>query len=428
MKFEELKRGLLSALIEDKEIKILIPGWFKVEYFNSDEQLIFNQACGNRNFKGLNISKFDYNPIDRTQIKEACELIKDHYERICFEKILNMAKKELLEGKEPETIINEIQNFKKIFVSESDMPLKSIYEVCQEEIISIYNEIQAGENKNYIEFPSKYYFIQRWRLARGAIHIIAGRPSMGKSAFAHWCAQVLCENPLLKGIFFSLEMDKTQIASRSIAMAMNINSEKVQFRRFEDSTDFENFQMQYAESEKKGMTLLCDFSQNAGISYIARVARKYKPSFIVVDHLAHIRCIGQKKKKDFIEDNIRDLLDLAIELNIPVIVVHQLNRNVESNINNGKVRPPILSDLKDSGEIEQLANTVMLLHRPEYYLKDAEPVEGSENYFKKHDLWENSMNAIKGYTEADLKKNRLGSSFKFKLKFNPESNLFERWI
>ncbi len=262
-------------------------------------------------------------------------------------------------------------------------------------------------------------------LHKSDLIIIAGRPSMGKTAFATNIASNICMDKLnLKKknnvLFFSLEMSSEQLATRLLSEMSKIPSEKIRTGNI-SKTDFENL---LKNSEKiKNLSLFIDDSPALTLSAIRsrsrRLKRKDGLDLIIIDYLQLInsesRNMNDNRVKE-ISEITRGLKAIAKEFNIPVIALSQLSRKVEDR----EEKRPQLADLRESGSIEQDADLVVFLYREEYYLARTEPPEGTE----KHIAWTDKMEKIHNIAEVIVAKNRHGPISRVKLHFNASNTKF----
>ena len=272
-------------------------------------------------------------------------------------------------------------------------------------------------------------------LHKSDLIIIAGRPSMGKTAFATNIAfniakahekNVLAKKPDAKGkvLFFSLEMSSEQLATRILSESSEIPSEKIRTGNINKS-DFSK--LLNSSEYLSNLSLFIDDSPALTVSSIRtrarRMKRKHGLDLIFIDYLQLISSQSTNPNDNRVKevsDITRGLKALAKELNIPVIALSQLSRKVEDR----EEKRPQLSDLRESGAIEQDADLVVFLYREEYYLARSEPTEGTE----KHKIWMNKMNEIHNVAEAIIAKHRHGPISKVKLHFNPSSTKFSDFI
>ncbi|MRM93744.1 replicative DNA helicase [Riemerella anatipestifer] len=191
--------------------------------------------------------------------------------------------------------------------------------------------------------------------------IIGARPGMGKSAYAMELARCASKNKV-PTLIFSLEMANIQLHTRLVANELEIDSNSLRKHNLSDS----EWSKIYDSSEIEQMPLYYEdsvFDLN-GIISKARVAKKeLGVKFIIIDYLQLIEAKGKSEGNEKVSFISRKLKMLAKELNVPVVVLSQLSRSVETRPN----KRPQLSDLRDSGAIEQDADVIQFIYRPEYY-------------------------------------------------------------
>ena len=256
--------------------------------------------------------------------------------------------------------------------------------------------------------------------------ILAGRPSMGKTALATNIAfKMVNANSMdeekKKNVvgFFSLEMSSEQLATRILAEDSTISSEKIRRGQL-NSNDFQKI---VKSSQNLGeLTLYIDDSPNLSISALRtrarRLKRKYGLDAIMIDYLQLIRPSLSRPDNRVLEiaEMTRNLKALAKELNIPVLCLSQLSRQVEQRDD----KRPQLSDLRESGAIEQDADVVMFIYREEYYTERKEPSPGTEDYQK----WQDKMAKIHNVAEVIVAKQRHGPIGKVNLHFEGSTTKF----
>ena len=249
--------------------------------------------------------------------------------------------------------------------------------------------------------------------------IIAGRPSMGKTALATNIAFKMVNTKSIddenkKNVvgFFSLEMSSEQLATRILAEDSSISSEKIRRGQL-NSNDFQKI---VKSSQTLGdLSLYIDDSPNLSISALRtrarRLKRKYGLNAIVIDYLQLIRPSLSRPDNRVLEiaEMTRNLKALAKELDMPVLCLSQLSRQVEQRDD----KRPQLSDLRESGAIEQDADGVMFIYREEYYAERKEPSPGTEDYQK----WQEKMSKIHNVAEVLVAKQRHGPIGKVNLHF-----------
>ena len=224
-------------------------------------------------------------------------------------------------------------------------------------------------------------------LKGGDLVILAARPSMGKTAMALNIAQNVAKKKNVA--IFSLEMSKEQLTDRMVCAAMGIDSWKLQKWEL---TDDEFARIWDALSQLSLSHIFIDDSASMSLLEIKSKCRRLKMEsgldLVVIDYLQLISGTNPMNRVQEISDISRGLKSLARELHVPIIALSQLSRNVENRAS----KEPILSDLRDSGSIEQDADIVLMIYREEYY-NNAE-------------LQANDMN--KGKTTIFIRKNRNG--------------------
>jgi replicative DNA helicase len=258
--------------------------------------------------------------------------------------------------------------------------------------------------------------------------ILAGRPSMGKTAlvtnFAYNAARRFAETGGKEGAivgFFSLEMSADQLATRILADRSEIPGDKIRKGEIQQD-DFRKFVA--ASQELSQIPLYIDDTPALSISAVRTRARRLKRQhglgMLVVDYLQLLRGTGSKQGTDNrvqeVAEITRGLKAIAKELNIPVIALSQLSRQVEQR----EDKRPMLSDLRESGSIEQDADVVLFVYREEYYLARTEPEVGTE----KHLEWQSKMDKAMNIGECIVSKNRHGSIGPVRMHFEPRLTRF----
>ncbi|WP_407051751.1 replicative DNA helicase [Methyloraptor flagellatus] len=275
-------------------------------------------------------------------------------------------------------------------------------------------------------------------LQRSDLVILAGRPAMGKTSLATNIAFNIAaayraeEAPdgTMKAVdggvvgFFSLEMSSEQLATRIISEQTEIPSNRIRRGDISDQ-DFEK--LVAASQMMQSIPLYVDQTGGISIAQLAARARRLKRQkgldVLIVDYLQLLT--GSSKKGENRVQEITEITTglkaLAKELNVPIVALSQLSRQVE----NRDDKRPQLADLRESGSIEQDADVVMFVYREEYYLKMKEPAEkGSEAWFK----WEADMNRMKGVAEVIVGKQRHGPTGSVELHFAGEVTRFSDLI
>lgn len=275
-------------------------------------------------------------------------------------------------------------------------------------------------------------------LHKSDLLILAGRPSMGKTSLAtniaYNVAKAYQRGKLTDGSegavdggvvgFFSLEMSAEQLAGRILSEASEISSHKIrqgdltegEFRRFVD-----------AAKQLESCPLYIDDTAAIPISQLSARARRLKRThgldLLIVDYLQLVRGTSENRVQEIGEISM-GLKAIAKELNIPVIALSQLSRQVE----NREDKRPQLSDLRESGSIEQDADVVMFVYRGEYYVEREKPEDANMEAIA---AWQEKMSSLHGKAEVIVGKQRHGPIGTIELSFTPEftrfGNLAKQW-
>ncbi|HEY5720853.1 MAG TPA: replicative DNA helicase [Allosphingosinicella sp.] len=272
--------------------------------------------------------------------------------------------------------------------------------------------------------------------------ILAGRPGMGKTALATNIAFNAAQRyirDIEDGIagdksagaavaFFSLEMSADQLATRILAEQSGIPSENLRMGKISQQ-DFRN--LARAAAELESLPLYIDDTAGLTIAALRTRARRLKRQkgigMIVVDYLQLLQGTGRNSNENRvneISEISRGLKTLAKELNVPVLALSQLSRAVEQR----EDKRPQLSDLRESGSIEQDADIVLFVYREEYYVQSREPkrpIEGDDaKVHDAHQEWARDMERVYGLAELIIAKQRHGATGKVKLKFESKITRF----
>jgi len=247
--------------------------------------------------------------------------------------------------------------------------------------------------------------------------IIAGRPSMGKTALATNIAfnatQKLQESGKKSSIaFFSLEMSSEQLSTRILAEQSRIKSNDIRRGKISDE-QFDKF----IETSKNISELPLFIDETPAISIAAmsnrarRIKRLHGLDMIVVDYIQLMRASSNNRdgRVQEISEITQGLKAIAKELRIPVLALSQLSRAVEQRDNH----KPLLSDLRESGSIEQDADVVMFVYRESYYLERTEPRAATVE----HAEWQAKMNEISTLAQIIIAKQRHGPTGNIDLEF-----------
>jgi replicative DNA helicase len=264
--------------------------------------------------------------------------------------------------------------------------------------------------------------------------IVAGRPGMGKTALATniayniaraWQGETRADGHTYTvngGIvgFFSLEMSAEQLATRIISERTGISSSTIR-RGGISEADFEK--IKDVSGELEHLPFYVDETGGLTVAQLAARARRLKRQrgldVLVIDYIQLLQGSSRRASENRVQEVTEittNLKALAKELNIPILALSQLSRQVESRDD----KRPQLSDLRESGSIEQDADVVMFVFREEYYLSNKEPRPGSEEYGK----WQAAMNEAHGKAELIIGKQRHGPTGTVQVQFEASVTRF----
>ena len=254
-------------------------------------------------------------------------------------------------------------------------------------------------------------------LHRSDLVIIAGRPSMGKTALAtnigyYAAKKILDDNKKSSIAFFSLEMSSEQLSTRILSEQSRIKSNDIRRGKV---TEEEFNRLIETSRNIHDLPLYIDETPAITISTLSNRARRIKRLFgldlIIVDYI-QLMTTGSKRydgRVQEISEITQGLKALAKELSVPVLALSQLSRAVEHRDD----KKPQLSDLRESGSIEQDADVVMFVFREEYYLERKEPKLGTIE----HGEWQAKMNEIIGSADIIIGKQRHGPTGNIQVEF-----------
>lgn len=257
--------------------------------------------------------------------------------------------------------------------SENFTPIK---EIALETLESIQSAAQNSGTVTGISTGFRDLDYRTAGLQPSDLILIAARPSMGKTAFALNIAEYVAMINHVPTAIFSLEMSKVQLAKRLVSMNSKVDSQHIRTGTLEDDEWAKITESSIILGES---SLFIDDTGSISINELRSKCRKLKMEnglgLIIIDYLQLMSGNSGSKnisRQQEISDISRSLKSLARELDCPVIALSQLSRKVEERDD----KRPILSDLRESGAIEQDADVVMFLYRDEYYKKDASTQKG----------------------------------------------------
>jgi len=255
-------------------------------------------------------------------------------------------------------------------------------------------------------------------LHKSDLIVLAGRPSMGKTALATNIAfnasqTILSRQEKSSVAFFSLEMSSEQLSTRILSEQSRIKSDDIRrgkvteeeiTRYIETSRNIYNLPLYIDETPAITIATLCNRAR--------RIKRLFGLSLIVVDYIQLMRANTSNKNEGRVQEIseiTQGLKALAKELSVPVLALSQLSRAVEQRDD----KQPQLADLRESGSIEQDADVVMFVYREAYYLERKQPKLGSIE----HAEWQSKMNDVNGLADIILGKQRHGPTGTVKVEF-----------
>lgn len=245
----------------------------------------------------------------------------------------------LLREHDEDVLLKAESELLKIRSDEKESSIKSMQEASREWI----EHKQTGQSHPRI-YLNEYFLDEKWILDRGGLHIIAARPAMGKTSFVCWLMWKALHNQL-PVLFFSLEMPRLQILNKMFS-SIEVAQEKGDLPLFIDDT--------------AGQTI-------EDISVKSQIYKSKDIQLIVIDYVQLIRTMqrfnSREQQVGFVSQSLKIL---AKNMNCPVVVLSQLNRNLETRSD----KRPQLSDLRESGSLEQDADSVVMLYRPGMYKKN----------------------------------------------------------
>lgn len=334
----------------------------------------------------------------RTLIGKSTDIINDCYEE--NKDITNIVE-------DAEKSILSVNNDR---MSKDIQPIQQVILTAQEKI-----EMLAKEGKDITGIPTGFYDLDKKTTGfhENELIIIAGRPGMGKSAIAVNMATNMAINAKKSVALFNLEMGADQIVTRMFSAVGQIDAQKLRTGKL-DHDDWKK--LNEAMSELADTKFFIDDTPGITVSEIRSKCRRLKNSdkgldVIIIDYLQLVssssKYSGQRTNE--VSEISRDLKKLAMELKVPVIALAQLNRGVEAREN----KRPLMSDLKESGSIEQDADIIMFLYNDDYYnfkAKDRPNLSLTELIISKHRsgstgtielMFERNMSNFKNYLKSE---------------------------
>ena len=408
----DLEQVVLGAMMIDKKgvdevIDILSPHAFYKEshryifesvfklFENSEPIDLLTVSSQLRKDGKLDMVGGDFYLISLTQKVSSSAHIEFHA-RIILQKFIQRSlikiSNEIIEEAYDETkdVFDLLDNAEAKLYEVTQGNVKKSTETAQSLVIQAKKKIEEISNKDGLSgIPSGFTKLDRltsgWQPSD--LIIVAARPGMGKTALTLTMARNIAVDQNIPVAFLSLEMSSVQLITRLISSETGLSSEKLRTGKLEKH-EWEQLNVKVKSLEKA--PLFIDDTPSLSIfdlrAKARRLASQYGIKMIVIDYLQLMTAGGSQKggnREQEISMISRNLKALAKELNVPVIALSQLSRAVETR---GGSKRPLLSDLRESGAIEQDADIVAFIYRPEYYKieewddEDRSPTEGQGEF------------------------------------------------
>ena len=282
---------------------------------------------------------------------------------------------------ELETVLDQAEQ--KIFSLTQKRPQQGLTPIS-ETLVQTFQEIETRNQDLAIPgLPSNFYDLDAMTggFQRSDLIIVAGRPSMGKTSFALGIARNIAEK--LPVAIFSLEMSKEQLAQRLLASEAGIESNYLRTGRISQN-QWEP--LSHALGTLSELPIYIDDTANQTVMQMRSQVRRLqaeqggKLGLVLIDYLQLMEGSGSENRVQELSRITRSLKGLARELSVPVIALSQLSRSVEARNN----KRPMMSDLRESGSIEQDADLIIMLYRDSYYNADSPDRDIAEVIITKH--------------------------------------------
>ncbi len=428
------EQAILGIMLVDKDATLETTGILKPEFFYSGENQIVYTAMVTLSTNGIPIDiitvknelekmgKFEkiggYEYLSNlteevsitSNLENYIEVVLSKYKlRQIIQTAVKMQKLSY-DSKDPKDIIDLVE--KEVFdlgKDETNNSLERINKIIIDTFIELDELNKAGSN--IVGVPSGFIDLDRRTTGfkKSSLIILAARPGMGKSALANNIATNAAIRYNIPTLIFNLEMSKNELVKRMLASEALVDNTNLNTGRI--STD-EMERLSIAGDELSEAEIYIDDTAGIDIMNIRAKARKLKIEknigLIVVDYLQLIEPAGRRNstREQEISEISRSLKKLAMELNIPIIALSQLSRSAEK----GETRRPMLSDLRESGAIEQDADMVLFIYRDDYYNKETDNPNTAEIIIAKNRggqlstvqlLWMGSFTKFENYGDRD---------------------------
>lgn len=308
--------------------------------------------------------------------KTYAEIIKEYANKRMIHENLHLSLKELEKGTSAEDIKTSLQEELHKINSTSDEDTGDIEKGLEETIEEIEKAYKFGGDITGVK--THYTILDRVLngLNKQDLIILAARPSMGKTAFALNLFKNVAARSRAKVALFNMEMSKAQMNKRLLSIITGIEMDKVKKGQLNDKEWLEISKASGALVELKNNIRVFDkiMTLNGIISECKKQKQQGGLDVVIIDYLQLISISGKQSREQEVSSISRQLKMLAKELDCTVIALSQLSRACEARIN----KRPMLSDLRESGSIEQDADIVMFLYRDEYYNPETEAKDNIE--------------------------------------------------
>lgn len=284
-------------------------------------------------------------------------------------------------------------------------------DIIVSDVYTTLQHLTSPEKELYKGYPTGYSDLDRilTGLHKSDLILIGARPAMGKTSFALNLARNVSYIGKRKVLMFSLEMTKEQLAMRVLSTEARVNSSKMRTGEL-DAEDWQRLSV--ATGALNDVELYFDDTSSITVSEMkAKIRRLKNVECVIIDYLGLIKPSGrQENRVQAVSEITRDLKLMAKDLSIPVIVCAQLSRGTEGR---GSSHRPQLADLRESGSIEQDADIVMMLYRPDYYSGEKDTKNNDEG-----------TQEIANKVEVIVAKNRHGSTDTVEMIWDADHTLF----
>jgi len=404
--------ALISCLLASPERVCLVEGKIKPEYFEDISIRNIYKAIVELDKKDLvSISKFTNHPLaNLMELANTFPIVDDQkintYGFGVLEQWKKRRRQELILSGETEELADKLKEIDNItFFDDSTVNASEVF---------LKNAEDRYTGKEDLRNIKTYFYpvdekIKGFR--KSELIIIGGRPGSGKTTLGMNVAYRMAKQGK-KVLFCSLEMSEVELHERIVKSITGIydfeNMDSTQWEKLINTSKELYNSTPLTIYDKAGMT----------IEDIFRKTYQKKPDIVFVDHLSILRTTKNFTGNRYAEVSYLtgQLKILAREMDIPVVCLCQLNRQVEGRT----IKAPNLSDLRDSGSIEQDADIVSFIYRPEYHLRLNEPDDGT----KEHTEWQVELEKVKGKGYWIIAKNRRGYLGRFELKFDGKTYSF----